>query len=481
MNRAVACTAILLFGATMTLSQTNSQEPDRTRRPGPQPVPHVALPAIQKAKLANGLAVWLVEKHKLPLVAMSLVIQSGADQDPAGKPGVATMTAELLDAGTGSRDVLQIAEELEFLGASMSFRANTDASVGNAVTLTKHLDRTLALFADILTNPVFPEKEFERIRTQRVTSLLQQRDRAAIVASNALMHVMYGTHHPYGNDASGTEASLKSMTRNDIVAFYKASYRPGNATLIVVGDIAMNDLLPRIEKSFAAWEQAQVALRIPPDVLPARRRMVYLIDKPGAPQSEIRIGYPALARSTPDYFPVSVMNRILGGQFSSRINLNLREKRGYTYGARSAFIFLKHPGPFMASGGFVSAKTDSSVEQLVAEIKRMHAEGITAEELAFAKKGMTGAFALNFETQAQVANTLQNLVLYGLPDDYYATYLQNIDGVTLEDVRRVAAAYLNPDAMAILVVGDAKLVKPGLEKLNLGPVVMLDTEGQAIP
>jgi len=224
-----------------------------------------------------------------------------------------------------------------------------------------------------------------------------------------------------------------------------------------------------------------VALRVPPDVLPAQRRVVYLIDKPGAPQSEIRIGYPALARSTPDYFPVSVMNRILGGQFSSRINLNLREKRGYTYGARSAFIFLKHPGPFMASGGFVSAKTDSSVEQLVAEIKRMHAEGITAEELAFAKKGMTGAFALNFETQAQVANTLQNLVLYGLPDDYYATYLQNIDGVTLEDVRRVAAAYLNPDAMAILVVGDAKLVKPGLEKRNLGPVVMLDTEGQLIP
>lgn len=470
----------LYLGVSMTVALTSAQELDRSRHPSPGAVPKITLPAIQKGKLANGLSVWLVEQHKLPVIAFSLVLQSGADQDPAGKPGMATMTAELLDAGTRTRDILQIADELEFLGGSMSFRAGTDASFGSMGTLTKHLDRSLALFADVLVHPVFPEREFERIRKQRVTALLQQKDRAATIATIAFMRVLYGTEHPYGNDASGTEASLNAMTREDLVSFYSSFYRPGNATLIVVGDATLKDLQPRLEKALADWEQKPVQVRQTPPAPPAAARKVYLIDKPGAPQSEIRVGYPALPRATPEFFPVTVMNRILGGQFSSRINMNLREKRGYTYGARSAFMFLKQAGPFMASGGFMSAKTDSAVEQLVYEIDRMHRDGITAEELEFSKKGLTGSFALSFETSAQIAGALQNIVLYGLPENYYENYLKNIEQVSLADVRRVAGKTLDPALMAVLLVGDLRTVRAGVEKLNLGPAVLLDTEGKKV-
>jgi zinc protease len=204
---------------------------------------------------------------------------------------------------------------------------------------------------------------------------------------------------------------------------------------------------------------------------------VYLIDRPGAPQSEIRIGSPALARNSPDYFPATVMNRVLGGQFSSRINMNLREKRGLTYGARSAFIFLKQPGPFMVAGGFTGSGTGEAAEQLLLEIGAMHREGVTDQELEFSRMGLSGGFALSFETPFQVAGALQNIVLYGLPDDYYERYIQSLASVTSGDVIRVARATLDPDAMAILVVADAAGTKGGLESLGRGEVIMLDTGG----
>jgi predicted Zn-dependent peptidase len=320
----------------------------------------------------------------------------------------------------------------------------------------------------------------ERIRSQRLTALLQQKDRASTIASLAFSRIIYGTDHPYGSDPSGTEASVKGMTREDLLKFYTTYYRPNNATLIVVGDATLSTLLPKLEAAFAAWKSAPVASLDLPAVPAVPKRSVYLIDKPGAPQSEIRIGYPALARSTPDFFPVMVMNRILGGQYSSRINLNLRERRGYTYGARSSFTFTRQPGPFTASGGFFTAKTDSAIHEFMVELDAMHREGITPQELEFSKKGLTGSFAQSFETSQHIAGALQNLVLYGLPDDYYQHYLQNIEKVTLEDVRRVSAAYLDPAKMAVVVVGDVKTIRPGIEQLHLGPVIVADPQGNAL-
>jgi zinc protease len=470
----------ITLGVCMTTFSASAQGLDRTKRPAPQKPPTITLPAIKKSTLKNGLAVWLVEYHKLPIVALNMVFQSGADCDPADRSGTATLTADMLDAGTKTLDALQIADRLDFIGATLRVNAGFDATSATLSTLSKHLDDALAVYTDVLTNASFPPAEFDRIRKQRLTALIQQKDRPATIASLAFNHILYGASHPYGNDPSGSDSSISSITRESIVKFYDTYYRPNNATLIVVGDVTMAELLPKLEKGFGEWHQGTIPeLAIPPT--PAlSKRVVYLIDKPGAPQSEIRIGYPALARSTPDFFAVQVMNRLLGGQFSSRINMNLREKHGYTYGARSVFTFTKLPGPFVASGGFVSTKTDSSINELLFEIDRTQKEGVSAEELEFSKKGMVGSFAQTFETPLQIAMALQNIAVYKLPEDYFNHYLQNITSVTLKDVTRVSGQYLDSSQMAIVVVGDIKQIRQGVEALNLGELRVCDLGGNPI-
>lgn len=464
----------------MTFASASAQQLDRSKRPGPQKAPVIDLPAIQKATLKSGLAVWLVEQHKLPIVAFNLVLQSGADRDPIDRPGIATMTAEMLDAGTKTMDALQIADKLNFLGASLRVNAGVDGSSATLVTLTKHLENALGIYADVLTNASFPQKEFERIKKQRLTALLQAKDRPPTIANVAFYHIIYGSDHPYGNDASGSEKSINSLTRDDLVKFYENYYRPNNATLVIVGDVKLAEVLPLLEKGFSEWKPGTIPAAQLPPVPAAGTRKVYLIDKPGAPQSEIRIGYPSLARSSPDFFAVQVMNRLLGGQYSSRINMNLRERHGYTYGARSGFVFNKQPGPFSASGGFVSTKTDSSIYELLYEIDRMQKEGVTAEELEFSKKGMAGSFAQTFETPLQIAMALQSIVLYNLPEDYFTKYLQNIDAVKLAEVQKVAKLYLDSSKMAVVVVGDLKEVRKAVEALKIGETVVCDLEGNAV-
>ena len=258
-------------------------------------------------------------------------------------------------------------------------------------------------------------------------------------------------------------------------------YRPNNATLIIVGDLTMNDILGKLNAALADWKSGDITPFQVPAPRPVDAMRVYLVDKPGAPQSEVRIGYPALARSSPDYFPVLVMNRLLGGQFSSRINLNLREKHGYTYGARSGFSFQKGAGPFTASGGIVTEKTDSSLIEFLYEINLMKDKGMSASELEFVKKGLVGGFALAFETPAQIAGSLQGIVLYGLPENYFNNYLQNIEAVQLDDVQRVAKKYLDASKMAVVVVGDLAKIKDGVVALKLGQTVMCDLDGHPLP
>ena len=475
---------IIMFGILVTTIistvAVKGQEIDRTKRPEGKPAPKITLPEIQKATLKNGLKVWLVERHGLPTVAFNLVIQAGSDHDPATQPGIASMTADMLDEGTKTRTSLQISDEIESIGASFNMSANWDGSFVTLSSLTKYLDKALAVFTDVLTNPTFPEKEFKRIQKQRLTNLLQQRDQPVAIANISFAHILYGSDHPYGNNIMGTEPSLKAMTVNDLMKFYQTYYRPNNATLIVVGDVKLSDITSKLKGALSDWKSGDIPAFSVPEPKPVDKMRVYLIDKPGAPQSEIRIGYPALARSTPDFFPVSIMNRLLGGQFTSRINLNLRERHGYTYGARSAFSFQKGVGPFTASAGVVTEKTDSSVHEFLVEINRMHDKGMNTEELAYVKKGLIGSFALTFETSAQIAGALQNIVLYGLPENYYRNYLQNIEAVTLDDVNRVALKYLDASTMAIVVVGDLAKVKEGVAALKLGDVVICDVDGNPV-
>ncbi|HEV8538400.1 MAG TPA: pitrilysin family protein [Bacteroidota bacterium] len=454
---------------------------DRTKRPVGKPAPKVALPQIQKATLKNGLKILLVEHHELPTAAFNLVIQAGSDHDPVTQPGIASVTADLLDEGTKKRDALQISEGIVSIGASFGTNSSLDGSSMTLSTLTKHLEKALDIFTDVLVNPTFPEKDFERIRKTRLAGLMQQRDQPPVIANNAYSYLLYGPNHPYGNNPSGSEASLKSMKTDDLKKFYQTYYRPNNATLVVVGDVRLDDITSKLEPMLSGWQEGSVpAFSIPEPKAPDKMR-VYLVDKPGAPQSEVRIGYPALARSTPDFFPVELMNRVLGGQFSSRINLNLREKHGYTYGARSGFGYRKGVGPFTAQGGIVTEKSDSAMREFLNEINAMREKGVAKDELEFVKKGLTGNFALSFETPVQIAGSLQNIVLYSLPENYYNNYLQNIESVTLDDVNRVAKQYLDASKMAMVVVGDLSKIKDGIAAQNFGEVILCDLDGKPLP
>jgi len=453
----------------------NTAPLDRGQLPPVLPPPDIELPAIQKAILPGGLRVWFVERHALPHIALNLVIDAGTDHDPPSMPGLTAFTAEMLEAGTSTMSALAIADRLDFIGAALSIHAALDGTSAAMYTLTKHFSEAVGVLGEIFSSPVFPPEEIERVRSQRRTALLQQRDRPAYVANMAFHRILYGTH-PYGNDPTGTEASLNAIAREDIKGFYETHLRPTSATLIVVGDAEAEPLSAELQKAFGNWKQGSGEPHpVEPVPVPPLRK-VYLLDKPGAPQSEIRIGCQSLRRNTPDFFPVIVMNRILGGQFSSRINRNLREEHGYTYGAWSAFRFAKQEGPFVALGGFISDKTDRAIVELLSEIDGMHAHGITQAELDFSKKGICGSFALNFETPLQIANTLQNIVLYGLPDDYYQQYVRNVQAVTLEDVARVSRKYLDSSTMSILVVGDVAKIKEPIEKLELGELVVARDE-----
>lgn len=470
----------LLAAGIIPQTATSRGDLDRTKRPEGKPAPAVRLPEIQKTTLKNGLTVWLVEQHELPTVAINLVIQSGSDHDPEGKAGLASMTADMLDEGTTTRSALQIAEDLESIGATLTTNSSFDGSFVALTTLTKHLDRALAVFTDVVLHPAFPEKDFERIRKQRLASLIQQRDQPPAIANNAYAYILYGASHPYGTNPAGNEASLNSMTPEELRTFYHSVYLPNNATLIVVGDVTMSAIVAALETPMAGWQPGTVSPFTVPDAKAPEAMSVSLIDKPGAAQSEIRIGYPSLSRNTPDYFPLLVMNRMLGGQFTSRINLNLRERHGFTYGARSDFAFRKGIGPFTAQGGIVTEKTDSAVREFLNEINLMREKGMTGEELAYSKKGLVGSFALTFETPAQIAGRLQDIVLYRLPEDYYNSYLQKIEAVSLDDVQRVARQYLDASRMAVVIVGDLSKIRPGVEALNIGKTALCDLDGKPV-
>jgi zinc protease len=471
---------IFLLIYVMTTLTFSQDKLDRTKRPEGKPAPHVQLPAIQKATLKNGLKIWLVEMHKLPYVAFNMVIQAGSDQDPVATPGLASLTADMLDEGTKTRDALKIAADLEKIGASLGTNATLDFSYITLGTLSKYLDKALDIYTDVIANPAFPQKDLDRLRKQRLTQLMQQKDSPVAIANNAYSYILYTDQHPYGNNQIGTEASLNGFKQADLQKFCDSYFRPNNATLIVVGDTKLDDVVSKLENGLEGWKQGEVNINPVPAPPAVDKMRVYLIDKPGAPQSEIRIGYPSLARSTPDYFPVQVMNRMLGGQFTSRINLNLREKHGYTYGARSGFQMQKGPGPFTASSGVIAEKTDSSVIEFLKELKLMQESGLSDEELTYAKKGLTGNFALGFETPAQIAGSLANIVIYNLPEDYYQTYLQNIEGVTVKDVQSVSGKYLDTSKMVVVIVGDLAKIRDGILKLNLGEVIDCDLNGKPL-
>lgn len=453
---------------------------DRTQKPKEGKTPSFSLPKIQKGVLSNGLKLMLVEQNELPIVQMQFVFQTGATFDPNDKAGLFNLMMRMMDAGTKNRSFLQISDEFSFLGSRFGASTSYDGSFISVTSLKKHLNKTLEITSDILQNSTFPESEFTRIQNEILTGLTQQKDRAEVIVGKVFSKILFGELHPYGNPVDGTEESVKNISVEDVRTLFDNYIHPDNATLIVVGDVKMKELKSLLENHFKHWKNGEVKIGNTPVVKASYAPGIYIVDKAKAPQSQIRVGSIGVQRNTTDYFALEVMNMILGGAFNSRINWNLREQKGYTYGARSSFMYRKEAGPFSAGGGFKSSVTDSCVYELLAEIKKMRDSDVTVEELEFAKNSLVRGFPRTFETLGQIAGYLGSLVLYDLPDDYYNSYIQNIEKVTVQDVRAVSEKYLQPDKMAVVIVGDYELNKTALEKLNIGKVSLLDTNGKRL-
>lgn len=441
------------------------------------PAPTLKLPPVERRVLPNGMTVLVVEQHELPLADFLLVVGSGNEADPGMRGGLASLTALLLREGTSTRTSPQIADQLSFLGASLTTGSAWDMTQVGLHTPTAQIDSALALFADVALHPSFPQKEVERLKKQRLTELLQAKDRARDIADRVFASVVYGTTHPYGHPAVGTETSTKAISRGDVKGFYDAYYRPNNATLIVVGDVSVDDVERRARSLFGRWTRRPIPeTRYPQLATSAAAPTIYLVDKPGAPQSSIRIGNVGVARSTSDYFALQVMNTILGGSFTSRLNQNLREKRGYTYGANSGFVMRRQAGPFIARAEVTGTKTDSSLVEFLNELRSIR-DTVSIAELMRAKRYLQLGLPSDFETTTDIAQQLVPIVVYGLPADYYSTYVQQIESITQADVQRVARQYVDPAKMSIVVVGDRASIEEGLRGLHAGEISLRDISG----
>jgi zinc protease len=452
----------------------NAQAPDRSKPPAIGSAPALKLPTIQKMRLANGLAVWIVEQHEVPVAQVNLIVRSGSAADPAGKYGVGSFTAAMLDEGAGSRSALELADAIEFLGASIVTASTFDASFVRLSVPVARLADALPLAADIALRPVFPLDELERLRKQRLTSFLQARDSVVALAQIAFARTVYGSAHRYGTSANGVPASIERLSADDVRGFYRAHYRPDNATVIVVGDVTPASVMPLLDKAFGAWK----AEGNPPSVAQVplapqlERRQVYLVDKPGAAQSHIGIGWVGLPRSTPDYAKAEVLNTILGGSFTSRLNQNLREKNGYAYGARSGFDMRASAGPFLAQASVQTDKTADALREFFVELRGMHTP-IPADELTKAKNYVALGFPGEFETTGDLARKLEELVVYGLPEDTFSGYVPKVTQLTSADMQGATAQYIQPDRMAVVVVGDRRAIEAGIRALDLGPITVV--------
>jgi predicted Zn-dependent peptidase len=468
---------VLLVALLVPPSGFVSAQPDRSGPPPPGPPPSLKLPRLQHLKLANGMSVVLLEKHDVPLVQINLVVKAGAVMDPPGKSGLASMTAAMLAEGAGGRNALELADAIDFLGAEISAEAGMHTTGIELRTPLARLDSAIALLGDVARRPMFPASELDRTRKERLTDLVQWRDDPEKLAWLVFDGTLYGPSHPYGVPSTGKEASLRSFTTGDIRKFYKAYFVPGNTTVIVVGDVTSSALLPKLEKTFGGWRGGGKSPAGPvlPPVGQVKGKTMVLVDRPGAAQSVIMIGRVGAPRVTDDYYAIVVMNTILGGSFASRLNQNLREKHGYTYGAESAFLFRPLPGPFVAVASVQTAVTDKALGEFMNELRRILVD-VPDADLERAKNYVALTFPGRFQSVGRIARRLEDLVIYDLPDDYFSGYTGRIMSVTKGEVLRAAHKYINVDNLAFIVVGDSKEIGEGVTALDLAPPTFLSVE-----
>lgn len=433
-------------------------------------------PTIHKSFLPNGLAVWSVRHGALPVATMVLLVRAGSSADPARRPGLASLTGDMLDEGAGDRDALEVHDALARIGAQFDTEVGPDATFLTLTTLTKFRSQGLALLADLVTRPRFDAGEFERVRQLRTNRLRQLRDVPSASADRAFATAVYGDH-PYGHLAIGTMDALEHMTLDDVRDFHRRAYQPAHAVLIVVGDLSHDRAREEAAGAFGTWTTALDAGHIVAPSIDAPGHAAHrllLVDRPAAAQSELRIGHVAVSRRTPDYHALVVANLVLGGQFVSRLNMNLRERKGYTYGARTWFEFRLGPGPFQMSASVQTEVTADAIVETVGEIAALRVERpITPPELETARATLTKGYPRNFETADQLARSVAQLALYDLADDYFATFVPRVAALQLGAVQDAATRNLHPERLVAVIVGDADRVAPTLDVLELGPASVI--------
>ena len=453
----------------------NADEAWRDTTPKAGPARALRVPVPTSFRLANGLTVLLNDRQGVPIVSATLVLKSGSGSNPPGKPGLASFTAAMLTEGTTSRSAPQIADDIAQAGGSLSATSTVDSMQASVSSLTRTFPQMLTLLADVVRRPSFPPQEVERQRTSRLTQLTQQRQEANAIASAVTAAALYGGSHPYGFAELGTEASNRAITVDDLRGFWAKNFVPNNAALVVSGRISESALRPLVEQMFGDWQPGGTVSALA-DVAPdTTRAKVVLVDKPGASQSQLRGVVVAAARNTPDFEPMVVLNSVFGGLFSSRINLNLREEHGYTYGANSQFVFRRSPGFFTVSSGVRTDVTAPALAETVKELARIR-DGVTTDELTLAKDAIIRSLPADFETSGRVSSTTANLFLYGLPLDYYARAQARFAAVTSAQVSAAAKKYLVPEKTLFIVVGDKAKVGAAIEQLNLGPLELWTPE-----
>jgi predicted Zn-dependent peptidase len=411
---------------------------DRSRLPEPGPEPPFAFPDIRRRTLASGLRVWTIEHHAVPLVSLLILLPVGSAADPETRHGLAAMTADLLDEGAGERDALQLHDALARTGAHFETEIGADATALGISVLTQFAPRGVALVADMLIRPRLEDRDVDRVRELRLNRLIQLRDLPPALADRAFTRLIYGGH-PYGHLAIGSEASLGAITQADVAAFHARFYAPSSVTAIVAGDL-------------------------PHD------RLAALVDRPNAAQSELRVGHVAEPRGTPDYHALVALNMVLGGQFVSRVNMNLREDKGYTYGVRTSFEFRRGRGPFVLTASVQSDATVAAVREVFSEIEAIRdGRPVTRAELELGRAVLTRGYPRGFETADQVARAAAQLALYELPDDYYTTFVPRVLALDEADLTQAARRHLDPGRLVTVIVGDRDRFEPALEPLGLGP------------
>lgn len=461
------------------MSQESIAQLDRSKPPKSKPPKDVVFPQYFDTTLSNGINLLVIENHKIPSVSIRLVFKNAGSFQDKESPGIASVTSELLTKGTKSRTAMQIADEVDFYGASLSSGSDWDGAYISLSCLKKHLDKVIDVLSDIVLNPEFSEDEIKRLKEQRISSIIQSKDEAAVLSEKLFNKVVFG-NSPYSQPPDGTEESIRNLTRQEIEDFYSKHYCSDRLLLAFVGSISKEEAMEIVDKHFKSWKNSGSGLNetVPNANTDFDNKHIYIAHKEGAVQSNLRIGHIGIARNNPDFVAVTVMNTLLGGFFGSRINYNLREKHGFTYGARSSFSSRLMPGDFSVDADVRNEVTDSSITLIIEELKKIVSEEVTDEELQLVKNYLTGIFPLQLETANAVATRVINLKFYDLPNDYYSTYISNINKLTREEILNTASKYIHPDMLYIVLSGNAKSVKEQLKKF--GDVIVYDADGKLI-